>query len=800
MHKRINYIFCFLVIASLSGCAYYNTFYNAKKFYREAVKERKKRTRTQIVELSPEEKQLMKKQGLSTESEADRPGATEMQNYQKAIEKASSLLEFYPKSRWVDDALILLGECFYYRREFSKAQRKFEEIIQLYPTSEFIPTARLLLAKNYIGLQEFNKAEALLREMVVNKELPKSIREEAEYELAGLYYEKETYDLAADAYRKSAKESDDKLISALSLYRLGECLVSLKQPEEAVTIFRRAAKESPNEDFKSQSTFKLGESQSMIGDYEAATRTFSTLLAKELEVKRIPLIKLQLANNLRLSGKLNEAIKWYDNIIKEHSRTDASAKSYFVLAEIQELKEGDYAKAKEYYDLVRGEFANSLVAPKAKERSDHIKTLLELTDSIHEMLGIKSAKDSLKAEGGKGEEKRNQRDDAPINLSGDGMWINYSGRDRPPPKTLVNLTEEDKLRAQAAPVTADSLSASGGTASAKNDSVSLAAAAERAVKDKARKLAEQQLALGELLMFHFDNPDSAMSLFVRVCELKVDSAMSARSFYSIAYILKFIKHDTATADSVFRSIIHLYPKSPHAEGARKQLGLPLLADRVDSAAVLFRQAEKAAWQDKDAKKALRLYEQLEQRYPASSLAEKALYARGWMYENMLYEYDQALTIYQSLTKEHPKSVFAQKVTTKLQAHERAVKELAEKAKADSTKAAAGDSSKAGTAADSLQVRAPLDSLKAASTTADSSARMADVAKAKNRPAATTHRPDSLIAPASASAQTPADSSTKRAQEVALEEAEQQALQRASRRPKTRTVADTARVKAPRGEL
>ncbi|MBN2357522.1 tetratricopeptide repeat protein, partial [candidate division KSB1 bacterium] len=392
MYKRLLYIVLLFVLGNFAGCAYYNTFYNAKKFYKEAENERKKRQRTQVVQLSPEEMLQQQKQGLVTSSlDGDKPSSAEMQNYQRAIEKASSVLEFYPKSRWVDDALLMVGECFYYRREYAKSLRKFEEIIKLYPNSSFIPQAHLMLAKNYLGLSEFEKAENKFREIALDDKMPKDVRQEAEYELAGLYFVKGSYEQAANEYRRTAKESDDKLIRAMSYYRLGECLISLHHYQEAPAVFKRAVDESPNEDFKAQATFKLGESQSLVEDYDAAIRTFSNLLAKELEPRRIPMIKLQLANNLRLKGELEDAIKWYNNIIKDHKNTDASAKSYFALGDIEENLNNNYAKAKENYELVRGEFANSSIAPEAKSRADYIGQYMDLKKSINELLGITSA-------------------------------------------------------------------------------------------------------------------------------------------------------------------------------------------------------------------------------------------------------------------------------------------------------------------------------------------------------------------------------------------------------------------------
>ena len=433
MKKSLLIIFLSSFVLS-SGCAYYNTFYNATKFYKEAEKERKKREKTQVVELSAEEEAQLKKSGLSGSDTKNRASQQEMQNYQQAIERASRVLEFYPESKWVDDALILLGKCFYYRRDYKKGMRKFDEILQLYPNSEFIPETRLLKARTYIGLEEFDTAEEMLQEISADESVPKTIREEAKFELGGLYFKKENYVLAAENYRSSARSAKDKLIKAMAQYRLGECLVRLENFDEAPAVLRKAVKEAPNEDFLSQAMFKLGQAYSINGDYDRSIKTFRNALAKEYDVKRIPRIKLELANNLKQMGDLGEAIKWYENIIEEHKRTDASARSYYALGQVEEFISQDYIKAKEHYDLVRSEFSSSLIAPIAKERSTNIQTFLELNDDIARLEGRAVAADSLSD--GSTVEEADVRDNGPIDLTADGMWINYSGRDRPPPMGL----------------------------------------------------------------------------------------------------------------------------------------------------------------------------------------------------------------------------------------------------------------------------------------------------------------------------------------------------------------------------
>ena len=708
--KRLLYIiFLLFVVLLTTDCAYYNTFHNAKKFYREAEKERKKREKTQVVELSPEEEEQLKKAGRTAQDTKNRASQQEMQNYQQAIERSSRVLEYFPNSRWFDDALMLIGKCFYYRRDYKKAMRKFDEILANYPESDFIPETRLLKARTYIGLEEFDTAEEQLRAISNDSDIPKKVREEAKYELGGLYFKKGNYELAAENFASSAKSADDKLIKAMAQYRLGDCLIRLERYDEAPAILRRAVKLAPNEDFQSQASLKLGQSYSLNGDYDRAIKTFRTALSKEFDEKRIPRLKLELAKNLQLSGDLSEAIKWYENIIEEHKRTDASARSYFALGEIQEYLVGDYEKAKENYDLVRSEFSNSLIAPIAQERSDNIKTLKELQDDIARLEGRYVEADSLDSD--EAGEDQDRRDDGPINLSMDGMWVNYTGRDRPPPISLRELTDTDLAR-QA--VLQDRIAASGDSTKidssmmqpAKLDSAALAKREAEEAKQKEYDLSAKYLALGEVLLFAFDKPDSAIKYYQVVVEKHVDSTHIARALYSLSYVFREFKADTVLADTVLAELIDIFPESNHAEGARRILGLPLTSDKVDSAKIVYNQGEDAFYKFNNIDRAFELWDEVVEKYPHSEYAHKATYAKAWHMEHTLYDMDDAITLYQTLVDSFPESPYVAQVKPKLAAVDnvRKQEEARQKAIADSLaalEAAKQDSLGAIAATDSL---------------------------------------------------------------------------------------------------
>lgn len=73
-----------LVVLMASGCAYFNTFYNARQNYDEALR--------------------------AARQNPDNPSAAEAEKLREAIEGAGKVLSFYPGSRWADDAQLLIGD------------------------------------------------------------------------------------------------------------------------------------------------------------------------------------------------------------------------------------------------------------------------------------------------------------------------------------------------------------------------------------------------------------------------------------------------------------------------------------------------------------------------------------------------------------------------------------------------------------------------------------------------------------------------------------------------------------------
>ena len=90
------------------SCVYFNTFYNAKLFFSEAEK-------------------------LRAEKEGEFLGNNVTDKYKKVIEKSDIVINNYPDSKYIDDALFLKGRSHYYRREYDLSQSAFNTLLTINP-------------------------------------------------------------------------------------------------------------------------------------------------------------------------------------------------------------------------------------------------------------------------------------------------------------------------------------------------------------------------------------------------------------------------------------------------------------------------------------------------------------------------------------------------------------------------------------------------------------------------------------------------------------------------------------------
>lgn len=590
-------------IFALQGCgAYFNTYYNTKKLYKEALEEQKRR------------------------GADNKPTSTEIQKYDKAIEKGSKLLQLHPKSRYVDDALLLLGECFFYKQEYLKAQRKFQELITIFPKSGLVPRAQLWMAKTNIELNDFAGAELVLNELQ-QREKKGDLANQAQYFLGEIYFRQERLPEAAKAFEIAARRLGDEKMRGTAYMRLGECHMALQQYDLAAAALRRAGAFAKNEvDFKFRARLQYADALKNDRRLDEALNILNGMLKEFSTHRDLPLVKLEIADCTRLQGKIETAIKQYTAILENHQRTDASAAAFFALGEIHERNNGDYGKAKECYDNVRRESGRSDKVTEADSRSKALGDLIKLKETI---ATLERQREAL---------AKGQADASPLAVAAKGTAANTSQR---------SISH--------APRRARNAGALQEAAKKSSDPNMLAA-----------ELAKSKILLAELFMFNFNRPDSAMREYLDVFEFFPQTEYAPQAMFSLAYILGDAPATLAMRDSILQALILQYGNTPQGQRAKRRLGYADTFATVTQSN-LFREAENILITQNDARGAVQLYQNFLQRQPDSKLAAQSLYAIGWIYEHKLSNNEQALAAYKKLIEAYPDSPMARRVRPKVAA-------------------------------------------------------------------------------------------------------------------------------------
>lgn len=343
MLKKITTIVV-LTLVLLTGCAYYNIFFNAKKYFESA------------------QSQPLRDDG--------RPNPRAIQDYDKVIEKCAVILTDFLDSRWADDALFLMGKAMYYKRtQYRPSRDRFNELIKFYPESPFVPEAKIYLARidYYQGNIEesFKNLNDFLRVDEYSKYFPKVHLEIADFALLEKDYNMVHYHLRQiiDNYPRSDEYND-------AFFRLGRSYHESGKFEESNDIFNslvRARRIPRGIVFDSRYYIALNSLE--LENYEEALRVGERLLRDEYRADRLPRIQVVRARAKIGLSDFDEAEIILKTVRDNNRRTALSAQANYYLGELYFLEYSNFEEAISYYNSVRTEFSNSPYVEKAVSKS-----------------------------------------------------------------------------------------------------------------------------------------------------------------------------------------------------------------------------------------------------------------------------------------------------------------------------------------------------------------------------------------------------------------------------------------------
>lgn len=633
-----------LSLIFLLSCAYYNTFFNAKRYYDQALEKQK-----------------------NTKSTQKLPGDVK-KNYQAAIEKSWKLIKIYGDSnKYADDALLLIGKAYYNIGDYTKAERTLNQFLLKFLKSELIPEAKLWLARTYVAQERKDDALELLNSLLSQK-LPKRLAAEAFYILGKLHFEQGEYEEAIKFLSKSVDITRDDEMKGDALFMMGDAYYQLKEYENAIDSYDKLSKLDIPAVREYEATAKKVESLIELEKYEEAEKILRKMLSSPRFKDQFSLIETRLANLYEIQGETDLARDYYYEIIEKYPRKEGAILSYYYLGQLYEYEYANFDSAQAYYEKVKNLKSNPEVLEDAREKSKLLKEYLKLRDLLN-----KDRNDLLKLERGD-----SLLTDS-MEVAGDSVIVGQTEQEKANlvqtefgmrPKKIFEIPEKENEEFwERVSLYKDSLLKS------RRDTVltyqdSLKLFPEKKAKKRARKVLvsrtpeevkesfkKNSFAKAEYFLLKYQNYDSAAIAYDHFTKQFDDSILTPKAFYALYYIYHNLKHDSSKADSLKGLIISKYPETIYGKKLRGLINEKMEVEIVSQSPTLYHQAEDLLDQAQY-KKALQIFRQIAETDSGSIWAQKSRFAIAYIYEKYLNNVQKAIDAYSELLKEYPTSRFA----------------------------------------------------------------------------------------------------------------------------------------------
>jgi TolA-binding protein len=350
------YFIGILLLVTFTGCAYYNTFYLARRYYHDAQKAQER-------------------------SVNDAPSPDAAQKYDATIRQCAKILVDYPKSKWIDDAIYYMGAAMYGKGDYLNAIKKFGELRENVPKSPFVPDSKLMEALSHYRRKEYIEAETGFKE--VEAQYPDFKRK---YEL--YYYGAEcevglrNYPAALAWYGRAVKEAKKKRQKADALRRTGDALYASAKYDSAQVVYADCLKAEEGGSRRLDLALKRGDALEQLKRYDEALKWYDSWKPFALNESREGELSIRIYRILSVLGRANEAVAGYRALVTRYPHTPIAYEAQFRLGYLYESQLGDFDSAGREYDLLKQEPGYSEFQVQASRRSGNLATIKKYRQTL----------------------------------------------------------------------------------------------------------------------------------------------------------------------------------------------------------------------------------------------------------------------------------------------------------------------------------------------------------------------------------------------------------------------------------
>jgi tetratricopeptide (TPR) repeat protein len=656
MSKIVKFILLGIFVIS-SGCAYYNTLFNAKREFNEGIK---------ILQENPDKTKLS-------------PQAN--QKFEKTIEKCWKLIDIYTdKSKYADDALLYICKSEFYLQKYASAKQHLEQFMRKYADSPLLSEAHLWYGKILLQENDIDGANEYFR-LVINNSKNGKIRSQASFELGKYALQQKNYQQAVEYLERALKEDLDDEYKAEVLFSLAEAFFQQGNYKKAISYYEKVEKQNSALDIEFQAFMQHARALAALQKFEKAL----ALLRKMTTALRFKPFITQIKSEIGvIYEKMNDylaALDAYSETLAERKNDVGAARAAFRMAKLYEREFSNLDSAVFYYrktiQLSR-QFDSLEVAKRKDKFLSEYKTILDkikteeylvrrLTTEPAFMDSLYKAQfeDSFRVANGLTEEDTvaldslfalSQLDSAAVDSIN---RLNQILADRPDSQA-GNVSKNNKAND---PFSKDEEELPGGQNFPQPPNKGFGKSSKPKKKLEKRKLPEiefdlmnHRYQLAEFYLLKEENYDSAAYHYEKFIQTYKDSILTPKALYSLIFIYSTKKRDPQKLYQYQKELLTNYIDSPFAIEIMKKKGMLEDQTEADSkkekAYQQFLEAESLLFAGKY-QPAIERYQKVANLDTTWEISAKAQFAIAWVYEKNLKDTPKALLAYQRLANKYP---------------------------------------------------------------------------------------------------------------------------------------------------
>ena len=354
-----------------SSCAYFNTFYNARQYFKQA------------------EKQRLEKAGESIP-----PGAIDA--YGKVIDKSQYVIDKYPDSKLVKEALLLIGMSRFHRKEYRIAETVFKQYVETYDDNVDQAEYWLALCKWKLGKPQpaLDVLQSML-ETATDKNFISSIY----LSKAEINLDIDNSKLALEYLVLAAETNKDRDERGQIYYRIAELAYNAEDYEQALSANTEVVKNSTSKKRKEEANLQIVRIHRLLGNWDTVKDLIKSMLLDETFKTIHGDLDLELVKLYQMDGLMEEAITRIESIKEDYKNSKTSAEAYYIHGEIALYDYWNLDDAKKYFEWVTREYRQSIYTStanlRAKEITKYQESLEEITTLDDQILLTIAVLDSL---------------------------------------------------------------------------------------------------------------------------------------------------------------------------------------------------------------------------------------------------------------------------------------------------------------------------------------------------------------------------------------------------------------------